>query len=192
MEWVCNTERGRVKERKNMTTICVGVWDTLCIRNTHGIWIRPKKFQRIQPKVDSNIWTGDHSICKSYVKGIQSSFRFSTYNICTSTYIDLYSSGKWFPICIQTRECLLSRVCACYGVSPRLASPIVVALNICSRVWSALLYYGNTWLTSQSQHFSRNPRLSLLVVFFWHHSSLSSKSSWCGRGRGRGQVCLRS
>jgi hypothetical protein len=152
-----------------------------------------KKFPRIQPKVDSNIWTDDHSICKSHVKGIESSFRFSTYNICTSTYIDLYSNKKWFPVCIQTRECLLSRVCACYGVSPHPVSPIVVVLNICIRLWSALLYYGNTWPTSQSQHFSRNPRLSLLVVFFWHRSSLHSNFSRRGRGRGRerGEVCLR-
>jgi hypothetical protein len=33
----------REGRKKNMTTICVGVWDTLCIRKTIGIWIRPKK-----------------------------------------------------------------------------------------------------------------------------------------------------
>ena len=33
------------------------------------------------PKADSKFWTGDHSIRKSYIKGIQCSFRFWTYNI---------------------------------------------------------------------------------------------------------------
>jgi len=61
----------------------LGVWDTLCIRRHLVLESNLKKVSniRIQPKVDSNIWTSDHSICKSYVKGIQSSFRFSTYNI---------------------------------------------------------------------------------------------------------------
>ena len=33
------------------------------------------------PKADSKFWTGDHSIRKSYIKGIQCSFRFWMYNI---------------------------------------------------------------------------------------------------------------
>ena len=33
------------------------------------------------PKADSKFWTGDHSIRKSYIKGIQCLFRFWTYNI---------------------------------------------------------------------------------------------------------------
>ena len=33
------------------------------------------------PKADSKFWTGDHSIHKSYIKGIQCSFRFWTYHI---------------------------------------------------------------------------------------------------------------
>ena len=33
------------------------------------------------PKADSKFWTGDHSIRKSYINGIQCSFHFWTYNI---------------------------------------------------------------------------------------------------------------
>ena len=36
---------------------------------------------RVIPKADSQFWTGDHSIRKSYIKGIQCPFRFWTYNI---------------------------------------------------------------------------------------------------------------
>lgn len=109
----CAIQRERASKKKTWQHSMLGVWDTLCIRRHLVLESNLKKVSniRIQPKVDSNIWTGDHSICKSYVKGIQSSFRFSTYNIpCTSTYINLYSNRKWFPICIQTRECLFSRM----------------------------------------------------------------------------------
>ena len=39
------------------------------------------------PKADSKFWTGDHSIRKSYIKGIQCSFRFWTYNILPLSFL---------------------------------------------------------------------------------------------------------
>ena len=44
------------------------------------------------PKADSKFWTGDHSICKSYIKGIQCSFRFWTYNILPPILSSLHIS----------------------------------------------------------------------------------------------------
>ena len=96
------TERDRVgvqyresvrQRKKNVTTLYVGCVRHIMHKKTHGIWI-PKKVSkiRIQPKVDSNFWTGDHSISKSYIKGIQCSFRFWTYNILPPILSSLHIS----------------------------------------------------------------------------------------------------
>ena len=44
------------------------------------------------PKADAKFWASDHSINKSYIKGIQCSFRFWTYNILPPILSSLHIS----------------------------------------------------------------------------------------------------
>ena len=57
------------------------------------------------PKADSKFWTGDHSIRKSYIKGIQCSFRFWTYNIFPPILSSLHISF----MCSQSISTLIKK-----------------------------------------------------------------------------------
>ena len=58
------------------------------------------------PKADSKFWTGDHSIRKSYIKGIQCSFRFWTYNILPP----ILSSSHISFMCSQSISTLIKLI----------------------------------------------------------------------------------
>ena len=58
------------------------------------------------PKADSKFWTGDHSIRKSYIKGVQCSFRFWTYNILPPILSSLHISF----MCSQSISTLIKKV----------------------------------------------------------------------------------
>ena len=58
------------------------------------------------PKADSKFWTGDHSIRKSYIKGIQCSFRFWTYDILPPILSSLHISF----MCSQSISTLIKKV----------------------------------------------------------------------------------
>ena len=53
---------------------------------------RGNEWGHVIPKADSKFWTGDHSIRKSYIKGIQCSFHFWTYNILPPILSSLHIS----------------------------------------------------------------------------------------------------
>ena len=58
------------------------------------------------PKVDSKFWTGDHSIRKSYIKGIQCSFCSWTYNILPP----ILSSTLHISLCVVKVSLLWSNL----------------------------------------------------------------------------------
>ena len=53
---------------------------------------RERVWACVIPKADSKFWTGDHSIRKSYIKGIQCSFHFWKYNILPPILSSLHIS----------------------------------------------------------------------------------------------------
>ena len=64
----------------------------LSIDRTPEMKSRGNEWGHVIPKADSKFWTGDHSIRKSYIKGIQCSFRFWTYNILPPILSSLHIS----------------------------------------------------------------------------------------------------
>ena len=67
---------------------------------------RGNEWGHVIPKADSKFWTGDHSIRKSYIKGIQCSFRFWTYNILPPILSSLHISF----MCSQSISTLIKKV----------------------------------------------------------------------------------
>ena len=67
--------------------------------------LRGNEWGHVIPKADSKFWTGDHSIRKSYIKGVQCSFRFWTYNILPPILSSLHISF----MCSQSISTLIQK-----------------------------------------------------------------------------------